>query len=415
MQDEIERYVRKKTRKDPFDPAVLDWICAAVTAQKAAYWNEEEKRTIRYRTPSSVIAYLAYQFPVNYAAWATIFAGLFGRRPPGHLSVLDIGCGPGTVALALIGVLDRMGGGTADVRAVERSRDHIDAYAAIVPQVAAAGGRVTVHPPVAADIRVPPAGIAGPFDLITCSNVLNELPEGDRAPLLQAYARLLSPGGLLVCIEPAEMRTASLLRRCALALHGNGLYIRAPCRFLRGTPCRAERCWSFVTHPPVAATRLMRHCAERGGSWRFCNTDVQYAYVVFAGQPVPSAYRVPERSGCIRCGDIGRHLHRYVSTEVTVVSDELGSPDTHVRKICDGTGREGVYAVMHGYHVRPANRWLLDAPYGSVVRITHALVRRNERHHAWNLLVTRDSEVVPVRPPAWPPLPGAADGEKTKD
>ena len=77
------------------------------------------------------------------------------------------------------------------------------------------------------------------------------------------------------------------------------------------------------------------------------------------------------------------------------MSGDLGDAKSHVYKVCDGTARQPVFAVLPAYHVTPGNRALLEAPYGSVLHLRDVLVRENPKTRAINLLVSRSSTVAP--------------------
>ncbi len=172
----VESYIEKKTGKPWNDPVVLDRIANAILAQKSRYWKE---RQVSYRKAYHVLGYLVYHAPVyvvqfEHILWQIIDQGLAKQ----HMRILDLGTGPGVVPLAVIDLMGRIGIGTAEVYAVERSEESLEAYNAIVPAaaLAAAGERVRVHGPLLADIEaLEPAEIPGGIDLMVFSNVLNEL------------------------------------------------------------------------------------------------------------------------------------------------------------------------------------------------------------------------------------------------
>jgi hypothetical protein len=68
-----------------------------------------------------------------------------------------------------------------------------------------------------------------------------------------------------------------------------------------------------------------------------------------------------------------------------------------VFKICDGTAKTPVYAVLPSYHITPENDLINSVPYGSMLELHNVLVRYNKAHDAYNLLVNRNTKVTPVR------------------
>jgi hypothetical protein len=75
------------------------------------------------------------------------------------------------------------------------------------------------------------------------------------------------------------------------------------------------------------------------------------------------------------------------------MSGELGDARNHLFKICDGTARTPVYAVLPSYHITPKNDLITSAPYGAVLELRNVLVRYNTGHDAYNLLVSRNTEI----------------------
>src|SRR5690606_24408560 len=102
------------------------------------YWKEKR---VSYRKAYQVLGYLAYHAPVylvqfEHILWQVINQGLAKPR----MRILDLGTGPGVVPLAVIDLLGRLGNGSAEVYAVERSEEPLEAYSALVPAAAAARG-----------------------------------------------------------------------------------------------------------------------------------------------------------------------------------------------------------------------------------------------------------------------------------
>jgi ribosomal protein RSM22 (predicted rRNA methylase) len=193
LEREIEQYITKKVGKEWSDPVILDRLRKAIVAQKDDYWKPTEKRSLQYTKAYSVLGYLAYHFPVYFMQTEHLLAmlardGLVKKR----MTILDIGTGPGVVPFAIADFWSRLGSAKADVYSVERSEEHIEAFLYLRDRFVPKGGRVSVKPPVKADITSSePAKIPQHADLLVFSNVLNELsdmsPE-QRADLVMRYA-----------------------------------------------------------------------------------------------------------------------------------------------------------------------------------------------------------------------------------
>ena len=61
-----------------------------------------------------------------------------------------------------------------------------------------------------------------------------------------------------------------------------------------------------------------------------------------------------------------------------------------------GSAEKPVFAVLPAFHIMPSNRDLGSAPYGTVLEIRNVLVRYNPAHDAYNLLVSRNTQIMPT-------------------
>jgi hypothetical protein len=91
------------------------------------------------------------------------------------------------------------------------------------------------------------------------------------------------------------------------------------------------------------------------------------------------------------------HVNRRINVIASKMSQELGDKKTHVFKLCDGTAAKPVYGVLPSYHITPENNEIISAPYGSILEMRNVLVRYNRAHDAYNLLISRNTQGVPVR------------------
>jgi hypothetical protein len=282
------------------------------------------------------------------------------------------------------------------VFSVEKSEEHIEAFLSLRDSFVPRGGKVSIKPPVKADIRdLSRATLPDNLDLIIFSNMLNELPDIDldgRAEIVTRLAERLAPDGSILIIEPADEENAHRMRSLTATLHARGLSIHSPCAFIWGTPCTAPRCWSFETAPAIKLTGLMETLARCEESYRFVNTDIKYCYAVLRKDSLKkTSYRLPPGSRFLRLSKIQEHVGKRINVAGLKMSGELGNSRDHVYKICDGTAKTPVYAVLPSYHITPENDILTSAPYGSVLEMKGVLVRFNKAHNAYNLLVSRNT------------------------
>ena len=232
------------------------------------------------------------------------------------------------------------------------------------------------------------------------SNVLNELPDATMESRADSVARLaehLSPDGTILIVEPADEENAMRMRTLTVALAAKGLNIYSPCTFIWGIPCTAPRCWSFETAPAIKLTRLMETLAHCEDSYRYVNTDIKYCYAILRkdGRKKESC-RMPAGSKFLRLSKIHLHMGKRINVAGVKMSGELGDNRSHVYKICDGTARTPVYAVLPSYHITPENDAITSAPYGSILEMKGVLVRYNKEHDAYNLLVSRNTVITRV-------------------
>ncbi|KUG19468.1 MAG: small ribosomal subunit Rsm22 family protein [Methanomicrobiaceae archaeon] len=400
IQELVEGYIEQKTGKPRDDPKVLDRLRNAVMVQKSRYWNRRERKAIPYRKGYQVLGYLAYHFPVYMIQFEHILLqladdGLLKDR----MRILDAGTGPGVVPLAVIDFLGRLDDGRAEIHAIERSEEHLEAYAALVPPAAAAaGGRVRVMPPIRADIAsLSPDTIPDGIDLLVFSNVLNELSDqsiDERADIVMALAEKVADGGIVVIVEPADLANATTLRQTALALTDRGLAMHRPCSFIWGTRCRPERCWTFEQKGNIRPTRLAERLAGESGAYRFVNVDIKYASAVLRKGGLPrQAVRVPRGAKFARFSQLGRHRDRHINAVGALMSGDLGSGAGSVYLLCDGTPAKPVYAVVPARLRGEIRSALRKVPYGDIVELHDVIVRYNREHDAYNLVVHKKTRI----------------------
>lgn len=232
-----------------------------------------------------------------------------GALPASPWRVLDVGAGCGAMTL---GLLAAAGDAALEVDAVDSDR------AALEVMRAAVGARAAVRAEVA-DVRRhrPPAGA---YDLVVAGSVLNELPEPERAPLVQAWLAALRPGGAVIVIEPALREVARALHRVRDAVLAAGAYVFAPCTTQRARCPMLEddRDWCHedrgVELPPRAA-ELASATGLREGAMKF-------SYLVVRAEPaaqvpggralrvVSNPYAQKGKLELYGCGDAGRCLVR---------------------------------------------------------------------------------------------------------
>ena len=397
LEKSIRDYITKKVGKTWDDPVIIERLRRAIVAQKDDYWKPAQKRSLQYTKAYSVLGYLAYHFPVYFMQTEHLLAMLAREGLlKDSMTVLDVGTGPGVVPLAIADFYSRLDSAKVAVYSLERSEEHIEAFTYLRDLVTRKDANASVKPPKKTDIAAPDqAAIPESVDLMIFSNVLNELPDAtleSRADIVARLAERLSPDGSILIVEPADEENAMRMRSLTVSLAAKGLNIYSPCTFIWGTPCTAPRCWSFETAPAIKLTPLMETLAHCEDSYRYVNTDIKYSYAILRKDGrKKEACRLPAGSKFLRLSKIHLHVGKRINVAGVKMSGELGDTRSHVYKICDGTARTPVYAVLPSYHITPENDLLTSAPYGSILEMKGVLVRYNKEHDAYNLLVSRNT------------------------
>jgi SAM-dependent methyltransferase len=398
----IEHYITKKVGKDWNDPVIIERLRRAIVSQKDDYWKPSHKRSLHYIKGYSVLGYLAYHFPVYFIQIEHLLLmlardGLLEK----NMTILDVGTGPGVVPLAIADFYSRLDNATATIYSVERSDEHIEAFTYLRDAVMPLGGRVSIKSPIKTDIRsIDSAILPKKIDLVIFSNVLNELPDAtmdSRADIVAQIAGNLAPDGSILIVEPADEENSTRMRSLTIALQKKELSIYSPCSFIWGSTCTAPRCWSFGTAPAIKLSRLMETLAHCEDSYRYVNTDIKYSYAILRkDRRRKENFRLPGGSKFLRLSKLHLHVGKRINVAGVKMSEELGDARSHVFKLCDGTAKTPVYAVLPSYHITPENDLITSAPYGSILELRNVLVRYNKTHDAYNLLVSRNTNVDPV-------------------
>jgi hypothetical protein len=315
-----------------------------------------------------------------------------------NMTILDVGTGPGVVPLAIADFYSRLDDAQATIWSLERSEEHIEAFTFLHDAFLGGSGKVTIKPPQKTDIRsLDLKTLPEKIDLIIFSNVLNELPDATmevRADIVKKISERLSPDGSIVIVEPADEENATRMRSMSVSLHKNGLSIYGPCSFIWGSTCTAPRCWSFETAHAIRLTRLMETLAHCEDSYRYVNTDIKYSYAILRKDGLrKETFRLPAGSKFLRLSKLHLHVGKRINVAGLKMSGELGDARSHVFKLCDGTAKTPVYAVLPSYHITPENDAITSVTYGSVLELRNVLVRYNKAHDAYNLLVSRNTRI----------------------
>lgn len=325
----------RRLRGSPADPSApltakerQDIVAGAQRLSRGLTRERELAGAGYFDDPQLLGAYLFLWWPATYAQAASVLrelGGVGGR-------VLDVGSGPGPMALAALDA------GAQKVLAIDRSGAALDVARALVG--AAASGLETAR------WEAPRPLPDGPFDLVLAGHVLNELGDSldARVRLVESMRARLSPAGAVVLIEPALRETSRALLELRDRLVAGGATVLAPCLYRGDCPallregdwCHAERAWEV---PPLVDE--LAHAAK------LHRETLKMSYLVLAapGAAWPS---LPE----------GR-LFR-------IVSEPLPQKGQHRFVGCGPEGR--VPLILPHKHVGARNRAFVDLTRGDVIR-----------------------------------------------
>jgi ribosomal protein RSM22 (predicted rRNA methylase) len=221
------------------------------------------------RTEADALAYAVARMPATFAAMAHALGATTRACPElSPRSLLDVGCGPGTAAMAALEAFPDL----RTLELVDRNAPFL-ALAKLLLGDAAVGRVVLIS---ALDLTARDA--FPPADLVTAGYVLAELREGDLPEM--ARALWASARQALIVTEPGTPEGFRRLRLVREVLLANGAHVAAPCT--HHAPCpMAGDAWCRA---PVRVQRSRDHRALKGGALAY--EDEPVAYLALTRAPV---------------------------------------------------------------------------------------------------------------------------------
>lgn len=333
----LRTWRRRRGRKGPEGallPEEVREVGAAVRELSLGLTRDRKLAGARYMDdPRLLGAYLLFFWPISYAQGRSLLAEVGQVRG----EVLDLGAGPGPLALA---ALDH---GAEAALAADRSAPAL----ALAQELAEAAGLRLRTARWDGLGGVPPEGR---FGLVTAGHVLNELwgeapdAKARKVALVEAALERLAPGGAALILEPALRETSRALLEVRDELVARGASILAPCIRQGSCPaleratdwCHEDRVW----HAPAWVEALADEAGLR-------KTSLKMSYLLVAGKGAPQ----PEEHG-------GRFR---------IVSEPLHTKG-RLRYIgCGPEGRVGL--SMPARHLGGGNEPFADLPRGTVVAL----------------------------------------------
>ena len=230
------------------------------------YRTVGQKNTSGFSTPHEVIAYLAARMPATFAAVESVLPHV----PFDNVnSVLDLGAGPGTAALA------------AALRWPLCKQFHLvegDTYMSEVSQKALYDlPEITTQTFSFEQSNLLNFTINEPYDVVILSYVLNELSPKNQQDILKKTWEKTTKGLVIVVPgTPCEYQQLMVLRDLMITL---GAFIAAPCPHHNACPLVQGDWCHFTTRLP----RSSHHKEIKGVSLPY--EDEKFSYLVFLREP----------------------------------------------------------------------------------------------------------------------------------
>jgi SAM-dependent methyltransferase len=138
-------------------------------------------------------AYALYYIAINAAKALHLIPLIDLNRP--HIRVADFGCGPGTLALALLASSSQR----FDSTLIEKSPHMLTLAQRLISSWEETNARGAIRP--CAEI---PTNESGSFDLVCAANSLAELTDERMLDTVNKLCSLLAPDGVLLLLEPGQ-------------------------------------------------------------------------------------------------------------------------------------------------------------------------------------------------------------------
>ena len=201
---------------------ILNPYASAIRELSAWYVGDRAQKQ-KEITAQQAQAYALYYLLVNATKWRWFieYAQVKFESP---LNVLDFGSGPGTASLVVPEYFSK-----ASATLIESSQAMRNLASVLQPEA-------HVH-------RTLNEATSGPYQLICCSNVLNELSASQAWETVQALIERLDPRGTLMILEPAllDVTRAMMQLRNSILEHYSEMRVTFPCFRQDACPMLAEK------------------------------------------------------------------------------------------------------------------------------------------------------------------------------
>jgi ribosomal protein RSM22 (predicted rRNA methylase) len=304
-------------------------------------------------TPANLSAYLYYFLPWNLFRLSRLLSGLDFDIPDGS-SVLDLGCGPLTLAQALWIARPQLRERKIRLVCVDQTGQVMRAGRALFEAVSGAKGKSWTIELVQAPAHKAPQEH---FHVVMAANALNELARGRGEEGHQGLERLgemlsgrLSREGRLLLVEPGTRLGGNLLSRLRGILMEEGLSPLSPCTHGSSCPMLAPRwrSWCHFVFPAENAPDWLAKLTKLAGldkdraSLSFMHMAAQPpAYDASQSRVVSHRFPLPTGQGAYACASEGLRLLTFLKPPQGLVSGALLEAD--MPKPCDRDTKSGAW------------------------------------------------------------------------
>jgi len=290
-------------------------------------------------TPANLSAYLYYFLPWNLFRLSRLLSGLDFDIPDGS-SVLDLGCGPLTLAQALWISRPHLRERKLRLVCVDQTGQVLRTGRALFEAVSGAQGKSWTIELVQAPAHKAPLE---PFQTVMAANALNELVKGRGEEGHESLERLgemlsgrLSREGKLFLVEPGTRLGGNLLSRLRGILMEEGLAPLSPCTHDSPCPMLAPRwrSWCHFVFPAENAPDWLAKLTKLAGldkdraSLSFMHMAAQHpVYDASLSRVVSHRFPLPTGQGAYACASDGLRLLSFLQPPRGVVSGALLDAD----------------------------------------------------------------------------------------
>lgn len=138
----------------------------------------------------------------------------------------------------------------------------------------------------------------------------------------------------------------------------------------------------------------MEKLAECDEPYRYINTDIKYSYAILRKDKLSKQmFLFPSKAKFARMSQMEMHDKKRINVLCSLMSGDLGDDKYKLYRICDGTSRKAIYAVLPSHNLMEENEAITKAGYGSIIKIFNVLVKYNEVNDSYNLLIGKGTTI----------------------